>query len=487
MLWKPLSEGLLMEKRFWMNRVFSLTPDLSRVLMREKIFCPTASAVLIVLIVFQLMLSEANAQSEKLIVIEHADSLLGRAIEGEQAQELIGNVRFSQDRIRVACDHAIQFRTSGNVQLIGNVIVQDDSLTMRFPRGMYYRTERRAVAYDSVQLDDGKVTLTARFGEYQVELRRAFFKTQVAAKDKDSRLTSDSLIYYRNEQRTIAMSSVEIISYADNMTIRGNHFESWRNEQYSRMTESPVLVKFDTSSASARIDTLVVRSKVMEAYQDSSRKLIATDSVEIIRADLASVCGLAKFYTKGDSIMLRKSPIVWYQRTQVSGDSINVYLKTRKLDVVRVMGNAFSIAQSDSIRKDKFDQITGEEMKMHFGEKGLEQMEVLNRAISVYHLYEDSLANGLNKTSGDRILMLWVYDPVGENRKLSSIKVFGGVEGQYFPENLTQGKETEFSIAGFVWREEKPVLRESDFSKRVLSDKFIKPSARLKEKVIKKK
>lgn len=256
------------------------------------------------------------------------------------------------------------------------------------------------------------------------------------------------------------------------MTIRGQHFESWRKEQYSRMTEQPVLVKYDTASTSARIDTLVVRSKAMEAYQDSSRKLIATDSVEIIRADLVSVCGLASFYTKGDSIMLRKAPIVWYQRTQVSGDSINVYLKKRKLDFVRVMGNSFSVAQSDSLREDKFDQITGEEMKMHFGEKGLERMEVLNRAISVYHLYDDSTANGLNKTSGDRILMLW------NNQKLNSIKIFGGVEGQYFPENLTTGKENDFAVAGFVWRDEKPSLRDSDF-------KFIKTQSKTKEKVTK--
>ncbi len=404
---------------------------------------------------------QGYAQSENLILIEHADSLIGREIDGEQAQELIGSVALSQDRIHVTCDRAVQLRSSGNVRLMGNVVIVEDSLTMRFPRGMYYRDERRAVAYDSVHLDDGKMVLTARFGEYLVNPKRAFFRTNVVARDAESRLTSDSLVYYRVEQRTVAFSNVEIQNYPDNLTIRGDHFESFRNQDYSRMTESPVLVKMDSAANEFRIDTLVVRSRVMEAYRgDSTRRLIATDSVEIIRADLASTAGVAVFYTQADSMLLRKSPVVWYDRTQVSGDSIDVFLQKQKLDRVRVMGNAVAISQSDSVRKNRFDQITGDELMMKFGGKGLQQMDVINRATSVYHLYEDSLANGLNKTSGDRITMLW------ENEKLSAIKVFGGVEGQYFPENLVAGKESEFALAGFSWREHKPALRESDFTPR---------------------
>ncbi|HXG00837.1 MAG TPA: OstA-like protein, partial [Bacteroidota bacterium] len=86
-------------------------------------------------------------------MIEHADSLVARMIEGEQARELIGNVRFSQDRVHVSCQRAIQFQGSGNVELEGNVVIVEDSLTMNFPRGMYFREARIAVAYDSVRLD----------------------------------------------------------------------------------------------------------------------------------------------------------------------------------------------------------------------------------------------------------------------------------------------------------------------------------------------
>jgi hypothetical protein len=489
-VFKPLSKGLLSEKRFFFllcgcfSRLKSWAVDQQCVLCRwvnvvreasspqlqlwESVYkCLLAIALAVLPFVFST--GVAQLQSEKLIIIENADSLIGKIIDGDEAKELIGNVRFSQENTHVSCDRAIQFKSSGNIQLYGNVVIVDSNLTMRFPRGMYFRADRRAVAHDSVQLDDGQMTLTARFGEYYADARRAFFKTQVVAKDADSKLIADSLLYYRGAERTVAMSRVAIESYADNMIIRGNHFESWRTQDYNRMTENPVLVKFDTSAG--KVETLVVRSKVMEAYRDSSRRLRAIDSVEIVRAELASTCGFAEFFTRGDSIHLRTTPFVWYQRTQVAGDSINVYLRQRKLDIVDVRGNALAVSQSDSSRRNRFDQLTGETMKMKFGSDGLDRIEVNDRATSVYHLYEDSLANGLNKTSGDKIVMVWQQDSLTNKKKLAAIKVVGGVEGQYFPENLVHGKESDYALARFVWNEEKPAIRAADFNPAAIAKK----------------
>jgi hypothetical protein len=79
---------------------------------------------------------------------------------------------------------------------------------------------------------------------------------------------------------------------------------------------------------------------------------------------------------------------------------------------------------------------------------------VENQAISIYHLYEDSLANGLNRTTGDRIVMSF------DEGKIRTIRVFGGVEGQYVPENVLRGRESEYRIPGFLWRTDRPAKDE---------------------------
>ncbi len=399
--------------------------------------------------------SSVWSQDTRVIDLENADHLEGKILDGEQARELIGNVRFRQERVHVACDRALQYLGSGKVLLTGNVVVMDDSVTMRAPRGIYHRDDRRAEAFDDVRLDDGKVTLTARYGEYFVEPKRAFFRTQVVVQDSASTVTADSLTYFRMEKHSVASGNVVVYNTIDHVTIRGRHLEHWSAGQFTRVTDQAILIKFDTTSSGA-IDTLVVRSKVMESYRDSVKRLIAIGDVEIVRADLAGTAGRAEFFTQRDSILLRVSPVVWYQQTQVSGDSIDVTLKKRKLYQVNVMGQAFALSESDSLRPDRFDQMTGETLTMQFADQGLERIDVRERAISLYHLYEDSSANGLNKTSGDHIVMLF------DEGKIKSINVKGGVEGQYFPENMIEGKESELWIPGFLRRTNRPQIRPGD-------------------------
>jgi lipopolysaccharide export system protein LptA len=405
---------------------------------------------LCLLLLAYVAIPQRSVAQNRVIVLENADHIEGKEMNGEAAREFVGNVRFSQENVHVSCDRALQMLVSGRVNLTGNVVVVDDSgVTMRSPRGIYFRDERLAVAQDSVHLTDGKVVLTSRYGEYFVDPKRAYFRDHVVVWDSTSVIHADSLTYFRVEKRSIAQGNVRVVNQSDNVTITGHRLDYWSAQQFSRVTDDPVLIQID-SSASGKKDTLIVRSLVMEAYRDSTKLLRAIDSVRIVRSDLAGVCRLAHFYTAGDSITLRGAPVVWYEETQVTGDSINAYMKRRRLDRVNVMGNAFAISRGDTSFPERLDQLTGETMRMHFVDAGLERIDVETRAISLYHVYEDSAGNGVNRTSGDRIIVLF------EEGKATSLRVIGGVEGQYTPENLLLGKEPEFRLAGFQLHTNRP-------------------------------
>jgi lipopolysaccharide export system protein LptA len=388
-------------------------------------------------------------------VVEHADSLVGKVVNGEEIKELIGNVRFTHGNVRVWCDEATHFTRSGRVQLRGNVLVTDDSVKLRAPTGTYYLSDRRAEAFEGIMLEDVGVTLTARNGKYFVGPKQAQFWTNVVVQEAGSTVTADSLTYDRVEKHSIAKRKVVVRQPKDHLTITGTHLEHWTERQISRMTGGPVLVQFDTS-ASGAVDTLVVYSRVMESYRGTPRRMTAIDSVRVIREELAALAGFAQFSPTGDSVILRSSPVIWYGQAQFSGDSINVFMKSRVLEEVLVMGHAFGASRVDSLGEVRFDQLSGENMRMHFAERQLQSVEVERRATSLYHLFEDSLANGLNKTSGDRVEMSF------EEGKLASISVSGGVEGQYVPENLLKGKEASYHLPGFVWRDDRPHFRPQD-------------------------
>lgn len=396
--------------------------------------------------------SGGAAQGSRVVEIEHADSLVGRVIEGEEVRELIGNVRLRQERIVMACDRALQYIASGKVQLTGHVVVVDSNITMTAPRGMFFRDDKRAEAYDDVVLDDGSVHLTARAGEYFVNRRTAYFRDHVVVRDTGSVMSADSLTYFRDEKRSIATGTVRLHHFRDNVTLYGGRVDHRSARQYTKVTRDPVLVQIDSAAGGDR-DTLIVRGIVMESFRDSVRRLIATDSVRILRSTLSATCGIAVMYTDGDSLLLRTAPVVWYEQTQVTGDSINVYLEHRRLRRVSVMGSAFAASQEDSLRPDRFDQLSGETMQMYFAGRALHMIDVDTRATSVYYVYEGLSPNGLNKISGDRVLLTF------DHGRILDIRVYAGVQGSYIPENLVSDRETEYALPGLHWRSRRPVMQ----------------------------
>ena len=392
----------------------------------------------------------------KVIDVEHADSLVGRTVDGQQVRELIGSVRFSQERVRVSCDRALQYLQTGRVELAGNVVVRDDSVILMAPRGVYHRDTRRAEAFDEVELNDGQIRVVARYGQYFIDPKIAAFRSEVMVRDASSTLTADSLTYFRTERRSVAVGNVSVENASDDVTIRGGRFENTVAPAYSKMTLHPVLVQFQAGNL-GKIETLVVRSRLMESFRDSVRRMVASDSVEITRGFLSGVAGRAVFFTEGDSIHLRAAPIVWYGASQIAGDSINVYLELRRLRRVAVLGNTMAISRTDPRKPERFDQLTGETMQLLFADQELQQIEVDVQATSIYHLYDDTTANGLNKTSGDRLVLSF------RGRKMDAIAVTGGVEGTYVPENLLEGHESDYALPGFTWIEDRPRPRPDDF------------------------
>lgn len=390
-----------------------------------------------------------SQNDDKVVILNHADSLVGGELNGERVKELFGNVKFTQGKVVVTCRKAVQFLTSNKISLEGEVEVLDSATRMVGMRGMYYSDDRVAEAFDRVMVEDNNTTLKADYGKYFVKEKKAYFRNNVSVEDSGSVMTADEMTYYRESQNSVAVGNVVIMNHARTMTIKGNHFENFRRVHYSKMTEHPVYIQVDT--AGGHKDTLVVTSRVMESYQDSVERLIATDSVKLIRPELQSESGHAVFLTKLDSVVLRRSPFIWYttdsgQHNQLSGDSIFLHLVKRKLDRVYVRGRARAISEVDSVYPKRFNQMTGQEIVMNFNENKILWIHVNVTATSLYYLFDGRKPNGVNKISGDQVRITFL------NGRIDKLKVTNSVEGQYYPERLVMGHESLYDLPGFNWK-----------------------------------
>jgi lipopolysaccharide export system protein LptA len=422
------------------------------------------------------------------------DSLVGKIINGESVREVIGNVVLTQGNIKITCDYATQFLASNNAILERNVVVTQDTLTIYTDKGYYNGNERIASSQAGVKLIDGKVILTAAKGDYYFNENKAFFSGNVKLYDTVTTLTSNVLTYFRNDERAIAVGNVSIndsvntiladslvyyrqakITFAEknvrvidtknNSVIYGNHLEDYSQKKYSVMTDFPLLIQVDTAGGVK--DSLIISSRIMESYNDSSKKFIAIDSVRIVRGEFASKSNYSIFFRNEDKIVTMKRnpedkfPVLWYELTQLTGDSIQIFLTKNKLDSIQVFKDGFILSQNKTYTN-RYDQISGDRITIFFDSVGINHTDVNGSVLSIYYTYENENPNGLTKSSAQRAKIIF------KDKKVDVVKLYGSPVSDYYPENLVEGNELTYTLPAFIIVKDRPakedLLRDKKFT-----------------------
>ena len=396
----------------------------------------------------------------KIIEIRSAAELHVSTVNGEEVRELKGDVHFIQrsaegSPVRVWCDRALRFMAENKIDLFGRVKIVRDSITITAPEGTYFGNERRAEMRKEVHLLRGTTVLTALWGEHFVDERRSNFYGNVVLVDSNSTIYAQQLYYDEQLQRSIAVTDVRVIDREQRTTIYGDSLVHYEAKKFTDVLKRPKLVQYD-STAAGMVDTTVVISKRMEIYQDSVRRFFAIDGVLMTRGELSARCGWAVFFPDSDRIRLSRQPYIWQEGQQISGDSILIRMEQRALRSVFVRGHAMLLSRADSLRRDRFNQLSGRQLTMQFVDGKIQRVDVERNATSLYYLADDAKPNGLNKSSGDRIAIEFA------GGQLQRTKVMGGVQGQYFPEKMIRRRESDYNLDGFKWMLTRPRRRGLD-------------------------
>lgn len=433
--------------------------------------------------------TQVFAQQEYITVI--GDSLVGKMINGESIREIFGNVILTQGKVTVTCDQAIQYIARNDAELIGNVIAKQDQTTITTSRGFYYGNQKRTISETGVRLDDGEVILTAVTGEYFFDEDKAFFRNNVRLYDTVTTLTSDSLLYFKKEDRTIATGGVRIVdqkntiesdtlehfrnsritfassrvkisSSENNVVIYGDHLEDYSQKSYTLIDRNPLLIQVDTTESlidsviTISLDTLIISSQIMESFRDTINMFYAKDSVKILRGDFASSNDLTIYYRDIDKIVTSKQdqksrqPVLWQQNSQLTGDSVTIYLREKQIRLMDVDKNTFILSRHE-IYKDRFDQTSGDRVSIHFRDKTIEYTEIFGSVYSIYYFYENDEPNGLTKSTSKNALISF------EDRSVSEVRLYGSPSSEYYPENQVAGKEMSFTLPKYVFYPDRPV------------------------------
>ncbi|MCX7874779.1 MAG: LPS export ABC transporter periplasmic protein LptC [Melioribacteraceae bacterium] len=422
------------------------------------------------------------AQNENPI-IAIGDSLVGKVINGESIRELHGNVILTQGKVRITCDKAIQYLAKNEAELIGKVVVTQDSIEVKTSKGKYFGNTQIAFSDAGINLTDGHVKLKSKKGYYYFEEKRSYFFDNVTLEEGITKLFTDKLNYYDNDDKAIAVGNVVVqdtasVLLADSLIyLRQTKFtDAYNNirlynstnnislfcdrlnddgiKKISTIWGTPLLLRIEKTEDKA--DTLVVSSIKMEAYNDSTNnKLIAKENVRINQNMFSSINSNTVFYQNNDSIEIIKQeedtnpPIIWYDNAQLIGDSIYIYIKNKRLKEIQLKNNSSIISENENYNF-RYDQISGKRINIYFGNDNIELTEVFRNVLSIYYVFDDGKKNGLIKSSSETARIYF------QDKEVSDVKLFGKPQSEYFPENIIEGKEKEFTIPTFKIYENRP-------------------------------
>ncbi|MES3016484.1 MAG: OstA-like protein [Bacteroidota bacterium] len=174
-----------------------------------------------------------------------------------------------------------------------------------------------------------------------------------------------------------------------------------------------------------------------------NRIVIAYHNAKIFKSDLQARADSMFFSYSDSTVRCYFNPILWAQGSQLTGDTIYLQMKNKKLNNMLLQHNSF-IVNSEDEDSTNFNQIKGKVITGYFKDNKLNQLFVDGNAESVYYVKDDSAYVGLNHQISSRIKMNFA------DGKLRGINFIRAVQASTKPmDKLT---DEDKILKGFIWK-----------------------------------
>jgi len=198
------------------------------------------------------------------------------------------------------------------------------------------------------------------------------------------------------------------------------------------------------------------------------RIIYAFHSAKIFKSDLQAIAD-SIFYSNSDStIRCYTKPMMWTQGSQLSGDTINIHLKNKKLDKMDMFPNAF-IVNVEKFDSTHFNQVGGKKMRGFFKNDKLQKTYIDGNAETIY-FERDSTTKQITDMERSSSSRLWVF--MTNNNETDRVGFITKPDIRYIPIHAV--KEDEKVLKGFIWKpKDRPVSKESvlpSYNKRMKAD-----------------
>jgi lipopolysaccharide export system protein LptA len=287
-------------------------------------------------------------------------------------------------------------------------------------------------------------------GWYDTGLDKAQFSKNAVLVTSAQKLRGDSLLYDRNTRIGKAFRNVTLVDTSHKSILYGDYIEYRQLKSEGLATGKPLYVRLvDKDSLFVAADTLY------HTEPDSvNRFLNAFHHVRIFKKDLQAICDSATIST-GDSLLrMYHQPFLWNGNMQATARHIRVEIGEKSVKGFALEGKAFVAQQLDSLKMDKFNQVTARTITGLVREDSIRRINATGNAEIYYYPKNKNKIEGLNKTTTEEVI-LWF-----EKGQPGRATMKPQTNGEIVPLNEVNAENAR--LKGFDWQPGKRPLSRYD-------------------------
>ncbi|MCX6140277.1 MAG: hypothetical protein NTX15_05520 [Candidatus Kapabacteria bacterium] len=405
----------------------------------------------VVLVYSSLVLSAQDQEGPQLpVILDHADSLVGIGPPESGVREFWGNVRFTQGNVTITCDRAVYTSSTNSAELFGRVIVHQGNVLVSAPFISYNGETHIADASRGIKVEEGASIITADKGQYSTITHVSTFIDHAIAVDDSIRIWSDTLVFDRDADTSLASGRVVISDSAGSAWLSGDMAFRDNRSRYTRISGHAAAWQWDSTD---HPDTIYVAADTLVmTRQENENGYVALSHVRLVRSSVSALADTMLYSSVRGDFDLRGHPILWSDSLLLVADTINALAPDRKLSSVIGRSNALLVSRSDTLNLDRFDQISGESIVLTIADDTVRQLSAIGRAQSITFRSDGTRPEGLAKVASDTIRAMF------QQGQLTDVYWLGGIEGEHHPEPVVAGRADTYRLPGFVWRTDRPFM-----------------------------
>lgn len=313
-----------------------------------------------------------------------------------------------------------------------------------------YDTERKTAifqAYTRIENEEG--LLETSEGTYNTETNKIALAEGNQIENEDYTIRGDKLDYDNTSKIGYAFGHVVIEPKDSSLRIEGNYGEFDQEKEESYVSDTAVAVQY------FKDDTLYVTADTLYSFQDSmdNRTFRAFHNVFFFMNDLQGRADSMEYLFSDSVIILTGKPILWADSSQITADTIWVYMVGGQADSMSMSKNCFVISVADSTG---FNQIKGKQMEAQFRDNKMHRLLVSGNSESIYFAKDDETDSylAMSKSSSEKLEILF------EDNQVIKVKNIKGVQAQLDPYWKIMFDANK--LDGMIWKgDERPQKPES--------------------------